>query len=327
MSPCSRHDPSRDYIHYPTFSKLNLPQRQLSEKPVITAIVAGEQYTAALYSDGLVRVCGVSADIFWLEPNWDGIRAIFPGKDCLYAINQEGAPLELSFFRVDGNMPLLSLYRYRRIHPIGFSSAIELHARPYRASVFSEYSRVQSIAAGRFGLLEDGTVFTRDPSDNGLVRYWSGITSITAGTQHYFGLTRYGTVLCAGDRRYKVMKEAHLWNNITAIAAGAEHLVGLRKDGTVMAAGRSGEKQCSVEGWYDITAIAAGGNHTIGLRKNGSVTAVGDNTHGQCSIGSWSSMVAIATSSSHTVGLRADGSLAAVGDNRHGQCDVSYLIR
>ena len=327
MAPNSIHDPSRDYTLHPTFAQLSAAQQISSTKPAITAIAAGAHYTAALYSDGLVRVCGVSRDISWFEPNWEGICAIFPGEDCLYAKNRDGILSQLSFIKLDKNIPLSSVYGYKRIKLNHFSEAIEIHERSRFFPCFSEHPRLRSIEKDRFGLLEDGTVFTRFPDENRLVSHWSGITAVAAGAHHYFALTGAGELLCAGDRRYKVMQEAHGWRNITAIAAGAEHLIGLRENGTVIAAGRSNERQCSTDGWYDIAAIAARSNHTIGLRKNGSVVAIGDNTHGQCSVGAWSNIVSVATSACHTVGLRADGTLVAVGDNTYGQCSVHHLMR
>lgn len=327
MAPHSSHDPSRDYTRYPTFAKLPADQTVFSAKPVITAIAAGEHYTAALYSDGLVRVCGVSDDISWFEPNWEEICAIFPGQNCLYAKNREGILSKLSFYNMKEEMPLSSLYCFKRIKLNWFSEAIELHERPHFPPFFKEQPRLHAIADGMIGLRGDGTVFARYSEDDRLVSHWSGITAVAAGARHYFALTEAGEVLCAGDRRYKVMQEAQGWRDIAAIAAGAEHLVGLRKNGTVIAAGRSSEHQCSTDGWYDITAIAAGYFHTVGLRKNGSVIAVGDNTFGQCDVQSWTGIIAIAASSSHTVGLCADGTLVAAGDNTSGQCRVHHLMR
>lgn len=188
------------------------------------------------------------------------------------------------------------------------------------------WSDIVSVSAGSvhtLGLKYDGMVVVT--GDNGYgqcdVKNWKDIVSISAGGWHSVGLKSDGTVVAVGDNENGQCNVSS-WKNIVSVSGGFYHTVGLRKDGTVVAVGSNENGQCDVEDWRDIVAVAAGGWHTVGLKSDGTVVAAGLNSDGRCDVNNWTDIVSVSAGNWHTVGLRSDGTVLAVGENGSGQCDV-----
>ena len=261
-----------------------------------TTLVAGNNYTVGLRSDGTVVTVGTN----------DG------GRCDVLALT---------------NIVAISAGEY---HTVGLKSdgtVVAVGANAYGQCDVSGWTDIIAVSAGKnhtVGLKSNGTVVAvgRDADGRCDVSGWTDIVAVSAGGYHTVGLKADGTVVAVGYN-FKGQCDVSDWKGIVAISAGLDHTVGLKSDGTVVAVGANNYEQCDVSGWTDIFAISAGSNHTVGLKADGTVVAAGWNNCGQCDVSGWKDVVAVSTGYYHTVGLKADGTVIAVGNDEYGQCDVS----
>lgn len=263
----------------------------------ITAVSAGFDHTAVLYSDGTVGAIGSNLQGQCNVLGWSDIIAIAAGAYTTVGLRRDGAVVaagEDRFFR-------------------GCSA----------------WSGITAIAAGQhaLGLQQNGSVQAVGSNKAGQCRtdHWREITAVAVGGMHSVGLKKNGTVVSAGYCG-EGLTDAYRWTDINAIAAGAFVTVGLRNDGTVVAAGHSSSIPEAVRNWSGITAVSAAGDLCIGLRSDGTVLTAGHNAGGPCRLSHWSGIRAVSAGFNHIVALRSDGTLVTAGANDKGQCDVHKLL-
>ena len=271
--------------------KISRPQETLS---------AGYYHTAAIRTDGTVRVVG---GIGYQENDvggWTDILSISAGNCSTIALREDGQLLTAGSLETE------------------------------RLNI-GDWKNVVAIASGKLhtvALLSDGTVKAVGNNSNGQcdVNNWKKIIAVSAGDFHTVGLRIDGSVEIAGNI-VAGPQDASRWRDIINISCGAAHTVGLRTNGTVIAEGECKDGRCDTENWSDIKAIAAGRAHTVGLRTNGTVIACGNNEKGQCDTNTelWTDIVAISAGALHTVGLRSDGTVVATGSNNFKQCETGNL--
>ncbi len=273
----------------------------------ITALAAGEDFTAAVRSDGRVVATGSNSFGQCDVSAWKGVSAIAVGAG---TVSDTGLSEHLVGLRKNG-----TLYAAGN-NDFGQCDVLE----------WRDITAVSAGWAHTLGLRKDGTVLAVGNNSNGQCRVsdWKNITAIAAGEYHSAGLRADGTVVAVGfngDGQCSVES----WTDIVAIAAGRWHTVGLKADGTVLAAGKNENGCCNVSEWTDIVAVSVGRWHTLGLRSDGTVLAAGRNNSGCCDVSGWHDITAIAAGWDHSVGLCSDGTLVMAGDSSGARCDIEAL--
>lgn len=214
------------------------------------------------------------------------------------------------------------------------------------------------------GLKSDGTVVAAGANNSGQLNVggWSGIASISCGSNTSFGVQIGGSVVACGSDTRGPITAATSWSNVTQIAGGYYAVFGLKGDGTAygspplwidtstwsqiiqveasadryppdgiglradgtIASTNMGDaaERTAVGNWSNIVQVAMGGGHTLGLKSDGTVVGAGDNGYGQINVGGWSDITQLAAGGSHSVGLKSDGTVVAAGWNTSGQTNV-----
>jgi len=231
-------------------------------------------------------------------------------------------------------------------------------------------SGVTSVAVGAAhtcALLLNGTVVCWGQNDSGqlgngtritfsnlpvAVSGLSGVTTITAGSDHTCALLTDGTVRCWGQNlHYQLGTKTAPYgltysstpvvtpglSGVTGLAAGGNHTCALLTDGTAMCWGYDGTSQflvpkaAPVPGLSGAAALAAGANYTCAVLTDGTVKCWGLNHDAQLGNGTTAnSLVPVAVSglsgvttitagSLHTCAVLSDGTMECWGDNRSGQ--------
>jgi alpha-tubulin suppressor-like RCC1 family protein len=225
-------------------------------------------------------------------------------------------------------------------------------------------------AGGRhvLGLLSNGTVLswgddTSGQIGNGLasagdnaenpvaVNGLTGVTAVSAGTEHSLALLSNGTVMAWGDNtRGELGDGTHTSSavpvavkgltGVKAVSAGNEFSLALLTDGRVMAWGdgvdgqlgdgkfASSDVPVAVSGLTGVTAVSAGGYHALALMSGGTVQAWGEDIDGQLGDGAQpgdsnlpvkvknlSSAIAISAGDVFSLALLSGGTVDGWGDN------------
>lgn len=283
-------------------------QAMIYERSKPQTIAAGGYHTLGLRSDGTVVAVGNTEYGECAVDDWTEMSVLDAGECHTVGLRSDGTVAAVGF-NDDGrcnvrNWTNIAAVSAGGFHTVGLRSdgtVVAVGYNFYGQCNVSGWSGIAAVAGGHVhtvGLRSDGTVVAVGWNDDGQcnVGRWTDIIAISAGG------TPYGTT--------------------SRITEYLGHTVGLRFDGTVVAAGNNRYKQCNVGSWTDIVAVAAGGLHTVGLRSDGTVVAVGSNEHGQCNVDNWTDIVAISAKRNCTVGVRSDGTVVAVGSNKYGQCNV-----
>lgn len=328
-----KHDPSLDYLRYPTFAPLPrqvarcgscggsafeflLPQwkpvcrrcgMELKLPHIVTApciptkhpgiqFCQGFCHMVFLRPDGTVRAVGANFDGRCDVQDWTGIQAIAAGQHYTVGLCTDGT-----------------------VKAVGRNDSDVCNVQ--------SWSGIRAIAAGHYhtvGLCSDGTVKSVGENLCGScnVQSWSNVTHIWATEDFTAARTADGTFLSTNPTVQRLLREVPSGRTEIEFCTGFCHTAILRPDGTVRTVGSSTDGQCNVLDWTGIRAIAAGHFHTVGLCSDGTVKAVGRNSSGQCNVQDWSNVCAIAAGHYHTVGLCTDGTVKAVGANHVGSCDV-----
>jgi len=209
------------------------------------------------------------------------------------------------------------------------------------------------------GELGDGTTTDRNTPVQvhgpGNVGFLTGVTAISAGSNHSLALKSDGTVWAWGWNGEGELGNGSTANSstpvqvngltgVTAISAGSYHSLALKGDGTVWAWGHNNEGQLGIGSTTDsstpvqissltgVTAISAGHLHSLALKGDGTVSAWGYNGYGQIGDGTdgsgtnkvtpvdvFSGAKAISAGGYHSLALKNDGTVSAWGHNGNGQ--------
>jgi alpha-tubulin suppressor-like RCC1 family protein len=242
---------------------------------------------------------------------------------------------------------------------------------PVQITALSGFLQVSAGNTHSMGLKSNGTVWTW--GDNSLgqlgnstsgtatqspsrITGLTGLTAVSAGSNHSVALRNDGTVWAWGANYYGALGNGQYSSTanqtatqvtgvsgITAISAGGYHTVALKNDSTVWTWGHNGSGQLGngtttnsntaamIPELSGIIAIAAGGDHTLALKKDGTVWAWGANYSGQLGEGSTqmhstpfqitglTGMSSIAAGAGFSLALGSDGSVWAWGGNDYGQ--------
>jgi alpha-tubulin suppressor-like RCC1 family protein len=307
---------------------LDISQKGALAGKTITSVSSGNKHTLALASDGAVYAWGdgssgqlgngkFSSSVVPVQvPGISGITAISAGESHSLALKSDGTVYAWG----EGS--------YGRLGNGDFTSSNV----PVQVINLSD---IKAISAGRLhslALKSDGTVYAWGNGYEGqLGNTWyvsapfgsavpvkadiSGVTAISAGSQHSLALKNDGTVYAWGNGSTGQLGDSfYIFNSphstarpvqikylfrVTAIAAGALHSLALRADSLVFAwgggvAGQLGNgaiyknapyfgstSVVQVTNLVDVTAIAAGGGHNLALKSDGNIFAWGAGMVGQ----------------------------------------------
>jgi alpha-tubulin suppressor-like RCC1 family protein len=283
----------------------------------VTAIAAGDCYTVALMSDGILKTWGSNAygqlgdgtisnssTPVTVKGLAGSVTAIAAGGCYVVALVADGT---------------LQAWGYNKNGQLGNGSTTDSNI-PVVVSDLA--GTVTAIAAGwchTVALMSDGTVkawgYNGDGQiGNGTIKSSTpvtvtglvGTTSIVAGSWHTLALFSDGTVKAWGDNGSGQLGNGFTFNGstpmtviglegaVTAITAGSWHSVALMFDGSVKTWGENSYGQLGnnsninsstpvsvIEMGGTVTAIAAGVYHTVALISDGTVKAWGNNGYGQ----------------------------------------------
>jgi alpha-tubulin suppressor-like RCC1 family protein len=306
----------------------------------VTALAAGDSYSMALCSDGMVAAWGTNA-------NGQLGNNSTTGSYAPVAVSQSGV--------LSGKTVISIAVGYSHGLALCSDGTVSAWGDNYSGKLgdngAESYSKVP-VAVVQSGVLSGKTVI-----------------AVAAGDSHSMALCSDGTVADWGNNA-----DGQLGNNSTtnssvpvavsqsgvlagktviAIAAGEYHSIALCSDGTVAGWGDNGYGQLGnssttsspvpvavnqggVLSGKTVIAVAAGANHTLALCSDGTVAAWGYNSHGELGNGSTTSssvpvavsqggvlsgktVIAVASGLSHSTALCSDGTAAAWGYNTYGQ--------
>ena len=229
----------------------------------VSAVAAGNNFSAALISDGNVVVWGDNSAGQWVANDWSSIVAIAAGANFLVGLQSDGTVI---------------------------TTSTETHT-PIDVSSWSD---IIEITAGRdfaVGLKNDGTVVaTGNNANNQLnVRDWNNIIAIAAGRAFTVGLRADGTCVAVGSNSSKEC-DVYEWTDIVRIDASEYITVGVRENGSVLITGSTGygNNKIEVSVWSNIIDVAVGSDHVIGLKSDGTLVSSGANAFGQTDVSGWS---------------------------------------
>ncbi len=196
--------------------------------------------------------------------------------------------------------------------------------------------------------------FTVTPTRTQRPALQSGVTKISAGSQHTCALTVQGEIRCWGDNfrgqlgigsyfSQNSPVSVQIANGNLDVATGNSHTCAVTKSNTVACWGLNTDGQFGNglldnswlpidNGLTDVTKITAGGFHTCALTIGGGVKCWGANNKGQLGNGTTarsaspvdvqgltSGVRAIAAGYMHTCALTTQGAIKCWGDNAQGQ--------
>ena len=187
-------------------------------------VVAGNDYTIGLKSDGTVVAVGTNEDGECNVDSWRDIVAVAAGDHTVG-------------LKADGT-----------VVAVGSNGDGQCNASAWRDIV--------AVATGRYhtvGLKADGMVVAVGSNGDGRcnVNAWRDIVAVAGGYDHTVGLKADGTVIAVGENKDGQCNVSG-WRDIVVVAAGSYHTVGLKADGTVIAVGKNEDGQCNVSGWRGI---------------------------------------------------------------------------
>ena len=242
-------------------------------QPAQAMISTMHNHTAALCSDGTVRVAGGRNGGRYV--NTRSAIAVTVGMYHTVALNSNGEVVATGadyWGDIDGQRNVGSWTNIVAIatgskHTVGLradGTVVATGENEKGQCNVSDWKDIVAVAAGEYltiGLKADGTVVTT-PSSN--MMHWKDIVAVAPPV----GLKADGTVVTTES---KWQNEVSKWRDIVSIAVGDYYVVGLKADGTVVAAGQNVSGGSDVQNWHDIVAIDAGEFHTIGLQVDGQV--------------------------------------------------------
>ena len=236
---------------------------ELNDVKNVSAIAAGDNFSAVLTMEGKVIVWGDNSAGQWVADGWTSITAIAAGTDFLLGLKSDG-------------------------------TIISTYTNTYSPIDVGSWSDIIAITAGNgfaVGLKSDGTVVAAGENSYGQtnVRGWKDIIAISAGRAFVVGLKADGTCEATG---YNSDDECNVyeWTDVTRIATSQYTTIGLRSNGSVIITGNTGygNNKIDVSLWSNITDVAVGAEHAIGLKSDGTFVASGANNFGQTDISGWS---------------------------------------
>lgn len=210
---------------------------------------AGARHTVMLRSDGTVTAYGVTDDGQCNLGDLTGIKYVYAGANCTYAIDSAGKVIVKGFSPVE--------------------------------DIVSTWENMVKIVGNKgriVGLSKDGVVKIADDMQSVEM---SATDAVDIDTTYNFSvwLKKDGTVGCFGkasDARNGVTN----WENIIAIGVENNYAIGVLKDGAIVLAGKSPEGfdlgRNSAGDWKNVVSVACSNSAMMGIFSDGSVKIVGN---------------------------------------------------
>lgn len=300
----------------------------LSEWPAVIDAVCGNGFVAGLTPDGHIVTAGGNRFLRHVLSTWTHIAGIFTDYqgDTVYGITDQK--------RILSTRPLP-----RRVRD--WSNLIYLAADRHRI----------------WGVTSAGELLSTDPLAEEL-KGRSYFVACAVSPAHTVALTRYGTVLAAGDssfgqcdtaamgtlfshfddlmdqrrdHRAETYKRERAYqhaltrvNHCKRMLCGGPRLSAcITVDSTVMVTGN----YHNAKKWEHVRALACGNAHLIGLTEDGTVLADGNPDHRCTEVGAWTRIRAIAAGKYYTLGLTEEGDVRFCGQQESIERDVADWSR
>ena len=244
------------------------------------AVAAGEEYGAALKSDGTIAGWGRDNYDQNSPPDGSGFTAIDAGGDHGVALKS------------DGSVVTWGSDVYHQVVTTPNSSDFTAISAGYRHNLALKYDgSIVGWGDGTYGQI-------LCPNDSNFV-------AIAAGGYHSLAINTDGNIVGWGGDDYNQVSTIPDGNNFTAISAGLNYSLALTSDGNIVGWGWDDSNQVSdIPDGNGFAAICAGYYHGLALTNDGNVVGWGRDDSNQVSdIPDGNNFVGIAGGGSHSMVL------------------------
>ena len=184
---------------------------------------------------------------------------------------------------------------------------LTVHGSFSPASEFKKPVQVSAYDGHALGLNGDGTVSSSDGNET--VASWTDIVMAAAGRTHSVGLTKEGTVVCAGSQAACAVEG---WSDIKSVYAGNAVTIGLNSAGQVLVSGSEAE---SLQGTTGIASAAIGETQILLVGLDGNVRSYALGSTPASDTSGWRNIVQAAAGSDYAAGLDQDGRVQIITDD------------
>ena len=261
-------------------------------------VVASEDYTIALRSDGTIVITGDHP--FTRYESWTDIQQIVTDRGSLIGITSKGKIL-LDGVAAESNQKIID--EWSDIKSVttnaGYIAAVKNDGTVVMTNGEVNWEDVVDIVPlfsrncnGFLAIKKDNTILFKNYSfegTEGIAKAFAEFTDVKKLATSYYNvvcLRNDGTVISYLDLGGAITERP--WVNVVDVTTyESGNIFALLETGTVEYIDAN-----SVEGerytlWQDMKAISAGTAHVVGICEDGKVLASGNNEYGQCNVESW----------------------------------------
>jgi alpha-tubulin suppressor-like RCC1 family protein len=180
-------------------------------------------------------------------------------------------------------------------------------------------------AAGRthsVGLTKEGTVVCAGSQAACAVEGWSDIKSVYAGNAVTIGLNSAGQVLVSGSEAESLQGTT----GIASVAIGETQILLVGLDGNVRSYALGSTPASDTSGWRNIVQAAAGSDYAAGLDQDGRVQIITDDPAMEKAVGSWTNIRYIAGKGDTLIAYDRSGKMYGFGTNTSDRYEDNTVI-